>query len=332
VVVPGPEGSTPKSFDPYGGRALSGNETVNVLSDATVVGAALSLKAIHEVAYLGDPRSALDTSSHALKLASGLPSVRTARGVIVLSGKMVEQGLQEFAAASQLRADAPRLHNLASAKLMTGDIEGAERDLTSALAKTPDFAGAQATLGAVSMMRADGDAARVAFERAEQLAPDLSLVQWGLADYALRTGDKASALARAERAYERRPSFDARVRYGVLLREAGRYDEMRKLAHEMVKISPEYRKGEVREMVSALLGPTALDPIDIDPTADDLEDLGGPDLDLKLGGDSKLLGTPEPTPDLGGSAPGDPMLMLGDPTKLKLGEPKQRLKLQLGEP
>ena len=38
--------------------------------------AALSLRALHEVAYLADPKRALETSSQALHLASSLPSVR----------------------------------------------------------------------------------------------------------------------------------------------------------------------------------------------------------------------------------------------------------------
>jgi Flp pilus assembly protein TadD len=335
VAVPGAAGAPPVLFDPYGGRTL-GSEKANVLSDAAVVGAALSLRAIHEMAYLADPRTALGSSSHALKLAASLPSVRTARGVIVLSGKMIEQGLQEFTAASQLRADAPRLHNLASVKLMTGDVAGAESDLTRALDKSPEFASAQSTLGAISLMRGDADAARVAFEKAERLSPDLSLVQWGLAEYALRSGDRATALTKAEQALQRRPSFDAKVRYGVLLRQAGRFEEMRVVAHELVKLAPAYRTDEVRELLISVLGPTALDPVEPDVSADDLADLGGPSLDLKLGAGSKLLGSPEPSaePALAdpAAAPNDPALMLGDPKKLKLGGSEQRLRLNLGEP
>jgi tetratricopeptide (TPR) repeat protein len=329
-----PGSAAAQLYDPFAGRELKGTEKHKLLPDAAVVGAALSLRAIHEVAYCGDPKSALASSSHALKLASSLPAVRTARGVIVLGSKMVEQGLQEFAAANQLRSDAPRLHNLASAKLMTGDLEGAGADLSRALEKAPDYAGARATLGAVAMLRGDADGARAAFERAEQLAPDLSLVQWGLAEYLLRSGEREDALERAERAHRHRPSFDAKVRYGVLLHQAGRYDEMRKLAHELVNLAPEYRKQEVRELVIELLGPTALDPVEPDPSADDLADLGGPALDLKLGSDSKLLGsapTPPAAPPTVGNG-GEPVLMLGDPKKLKLGDESTRLKLKLGEP
>jgi tetratricopeptide (TPR) repeat protein len=318
-------------FDPYGGRNLSGNENYKVLSDATAVGAALSLRAIHELAYKADPRAALESSSQALQVAASLPAVRTARGVIVLGGKMVEQGLQEFSAASQLRADAPRLHNLASAKLMTGDVDGASKDLARALEKAPDFAAARATLAATLMLKGDAEGARAAFEKAEQLAPDLTLVQWGLAEFALRSGDRESALARAERALAKRPSFDAKVRYAVLLHQAGRYEEMRKVAHELVSLSPEYRKQDVREMLVTLLGPTALDPIEPDPTADDLADLGGPDLQLKLGDGAKLLGNPSdhasnPSVMQGAEGANEPVLMLGDRSKVRLGTGELKLR------
>lgn len=317
-------------YDPYGGRKLAETAKHAVLSDVQVMGAALALRAIHEVAYAGDPRSALTSTSDALRLASSLPSVRTARGVVVLNGRMVEQGLQEFTAASQLRPDAVRLHNLASAKLMTGDLESAEADLTRALERAPEFAGAQASLAALHMLRGDPDAARAAFEKAEQLAPDLSLVQWGMAEFALRTGEREQALARAQRALAARPSFDAKVRYGALLRQLGRFDDMRKTAHELMALSPEYRKADVRELIETVLGPTALDPIEPDPSADDLADLGGPDLNLQLGADSKLLAPDKqaaPSPE----GAGEPILMMGDRKKLGLGVNKD-LKLQLSEP
>jgi len=334
VAVPGEAAAAPALFDPYGGRTLTADAKASVLSDAAAVGAALSLRSIHEMAYQADPRTALSTSSSALKLASSLPCVRTARGVIVLSGKMVEQGLQEFTAASQLRADAPRLHNLASVKLMTGDVEGAGNDLTRALEKSPDYASALASLGAFDMLRGDVDAARVAFETAERNSPDLSLVQWGLAEYALRQGDRATALAKAEQAVKHRPSFDAKVRYGVLLRQAGRFEEMRKVAHELVDLTPAYRKDEVRELLTTVLGPTALDAIEPDPSADDLADLGGPDHDLKLGADSPLLNPSEPqlAPPEGAAGGHEPVLMLGDQKKLKLGGDENKLQLNLGQP
>jgi tetratricopeptide (TPR) repeat protein len=319
-------------FDPYGGRELGADAKFQVLDDVTAVGAALSLRAVHEVAYLGDPRAALESSSRALRLSAKLPSVRTARGIIVLGGKMVEQGLQEFEAARQLRADAVRLHNLASASLLAADGQRAEQALRAALEKAPDFAGAHATLAALYMLKDEMGEAKRELDRAEALSPDLSLVQWAYAEYFMRLGDREGALSRGERAFESHPSFDAKLRYAVLLRQAGRYEPMRKLAHEIVAGSPSYRKSELKELIEAVLGPTALDPIEPDPSADDLSDLGGEGAELKLG--SKLLEAPsaatEPAAAEAGESAG-PLILGADPSKLRLRGGSEKLKLELDQ-
>lgn len=323
-----------KLYDPYAGRTLAADAKVNVLDDSTVIGAALATRAVHEISYLADPKLALDSSSHALRLAARLPSVRTARGIVVLSGKMVEQGLQELSAAAQLRRDAVRLHNLASARMLSGDAEAAIKELNAALEKAPEFAGARATLGALQMLQGDLDTGRASLQRAEALAPDLSLIQWGFAELSMREGDRESALARGERALKSRGSFDARLRYAVLLRQASKYEEMRVQAHALLDASPAYRKDEVRELIGSVLGPTALDPIEPDPSAEDLSDLGGPNLDLKLGQGSKLLGADPQAPDLKLGEPGagsDPLILLGEPSKLRLRGSGEKLELKLGK-
>jgi tetratricopeptide (TPR) repeat protein len=321
----------PTLFDPYAGRELGSDAKFQVLDDVTAIGAALSLRAVHEVAYLGDPRAALESSSSALRLAAKLPSVRTARGIIVLGGKMVEQGLQEFEAARQLRADAVRLHNLASAALLAADADKADQALRTALEKAPDFAGAHATLAALYMLRDEMDEGKRELDKAEKLSPDLSLVQWAYAEYFMRLGDREAALARGERAFESHPSFDAKLRYAVLLRQAGRYEPMRKLAHEIVDGSPAYRKSELKELIGAVLGPTALDPVVPDPSADDLSDLGGENLDLKLG--SKQLEGPNAASSAapGAEDPAGPLILGADPSKLRLRGGSEKLKLELDQ-
>jgi tetratricopeptide (TPR) repeat protein len=327
AVYPGDAGSgVPQLFDPYGGRTLKASAKHIVLRDPQVIGAALALRALHEVSYLADPRRALESSSDALTLAGTLPSVRTVRGMVVLAGKQVEQGLQEFAAARQLRSDSARLHNLATAELMSGDLERATKDLQAALTRTPDYAGVHATLGTLSLMEGERERALSELQQAEKLAPDLALVQWALADYWLRNNDRERSLATAERALARRPSFDAQLRMGVLLRQAGRYDEMRKVAQQLLARSPEYRKTELRELLMAALGPTALETVDEEPApevegSDDL-----PNLKLDLGGDSKLLGGADDsrTPDLG-SASGE-----SNGPKLRLRDTPDQLQLKLG--
>ncbi len=318
-----------KVYDPYGGRTLPADQKVNVIDDVTAIGAALAIRGVYEVAYRADPKLALESSSHALRLASRLPSVRTARGIIVLSGKMLEQGLQELSAAAQLRGDPVRLHNLASARMLSGDAEAASKALNTALEKAPDFAGARATLGAIEMMQGDLDAAFSELRKAETLAPDLSLIQWGFAEYYMRKGDRESALSRGKAALARRPSFDGRLRYAVLLRQAAKFEEMREQAHAMLDLAPEYRKQEVKELIAAVLGPTALDTVEAQPSA---EDVGAdPALGLKLGGGSKLLG--EGASDLKLDAPtgADPLILSGEASKLRLRSSSEKLELKLGK-
>lgn len=324
AVFPGEPGlGTPRLFDVYGGRALAPNAKHAVLSDKAVLGAALSLRALHEVSYLADPRRGLESSSAAIQLAGTLPSVRTVRGMVVLAGRQVEQGLQEFAAASQLRSDAPRLHNLASAALMTGDVERATRGLQAALERAPDFASAHATLGSLALVRGDVEQARSEIARAEQLAPDLSLVQWALAELQLRAGDRDQALSTARRAVASRPSFDARLRMGVLLRETARFDELRALTAELLKMAPPYRESEVREMITRALGPAALDADAHDPDALDSLAPHAPNLDVE---------SPQLDPALS-PTPGTPALAEPGSSrepKLRLRDQSDGLQLKLG--
>jgi tetratricopeptide (TPR) repeat protein len=312
----------PVLLDPYAGQTLGADAQAKVLTDTAGVGAALALRALHENTYLADPKRALESTSHALRLAATLPSVRTVRGVVVLTEKMIEQGLQEFQAARELRSDAPRLHNLASVMLVTGEVDKAQAMLSAALEKAPEFASAHATLGMLQLMQGQLEQAEHELQTAERLAPDLSLVQWARADLLLRQGERDEALARAQKAYEARPSFDGTLRFAALLRQGGKYDEMRTLAALLVERTPAYRKDEIRTVISAVLGPSALaseQPSEVDRTADDLSDLGAPDLKLDL-----------PSPQGSGGASADGLNSPTGPSRLRLGQPDRKLHLDLG--
>ncbi len=317
-----PGRGAPRLFDPYGGRTLGANVKHTVLEDPQALGAALAVRALHEVSYLADPKRALESSSHGLALAAALPSVRTVRGMVVLAGGMVEQGLQEFAAARQLRADPPRLHNVATAELMTGDLERATHELEDALARAPDFASVHATLGTVALMRGEPEQARAQLDEAERLAPDLSLVQWARAELLLRSGEEERGLAVARHALHARPSFDGRLRMGVLLRQAGRYDDLRKESEALLAMAPPYRKSEVRELLQRALGPAALDGEAAEGAAGEGE-AGGPK--LELGSGSPALTQPAPTLE--------PPALVSPETpsgpKLHLRDQDERLKLKL---
>ncbi|MDB4991433.1 MAG: hypothetical protein JWN04_6611 [Myxococcaceae bacterium] len=285
AVYPGEAAiGAPHLFDPYGGRELPTNSKHNVLSDPRAVGVALATRALHEVTYLADLKRGLTSSSYAIQLAGTLPSVRTVRAMVVLAGRQVEQGLSEFSAARQLRGDAPRLHNVASIELMTGEVERALNDVHAALALAPDFAGVHATLGSLALVRGELGEAQSELDQAEKLAPDLSLVQWARAELKLREGERDAALALARRALAARPSFDARVRMGVLLRQMARFDELREQAKQLLAMTPSYRQSEVRELLGSVLGPAAFDPDARDPEAE-AEAAQAPNIAL-----------PEPTP------------------------------------
>ena len=106
---------------------------------------------------------------------------------------------------------------------------------------------------------------------------------------------------------------------------------MRKAAHELYDFVPPDRKNEVRELLLSALGPTALDAAEPDMDAQDLAGLGVPTPDLKLspGG---LLAEPSPGQlklDGPKGEAGDPLILLGDPSKLRLRGSSDKLQLKL---
>jgi tetratricopeptide (TPR) repeat protein len=204
---------------------------------------------------------------------------------------------------------------------VTGEVEKAQSVLSAALEKSPEFAGARATLGTLHLMQGQLEQAEVELGNAERLAPDLSLVQWARADLMLRQGRREDALAVARKAYETRPSFDAGLRYAALLRQAAKYEEMRKLAGQLVERTPSYRRDDIRGVLSALLGPTALEgePGPAGADAEDVSDLAGSDLKLDL-----------PAPGLSGPAGSAGSAAKQDGTRLRLGQPDRKLHLDMG--
>ena len=77
VVALESDGAAPRLYDVYGGQSLTGASHA-LLSDTSALGAALALRALHETTYLADPKRALESSSHALRLAVE-PAVRAHR-------------------------------------------------------------------------------------------------------------------------------------------------------------------------------------------------------------------------------------------------------------
>ena len=118
----------------------------------------------------------------------------------------------------------------------------------------------------------------------------------------------------------------------------------RSAARATLKLTPESRKSEMRQLISRMLGPTALEAPDSDepdetdtatvaaqpmPTLDPGEFKLGKGLRLLEGGDSSASGKPTlgdiKTP---GTRKGAPLLLSGDQTKLQLRDSNSKLELK----
>jgi len=349
--------ATPTVLDPFEGHGESpAPDDVDVLTDLEAVGAAVAHRAVHAAVREGDASRAFELVEAALTLDPRSPSIRSARAAILLVGGGGENARSAFEAAAQLRPDAPRKNDLAALYLAEGDLDRAAREVGAALESRPDYAVARATLAAVHLARGELEAARAELDKAERLDPQLHNLPLYWANYYVAVRDPERAAAKALEAVERRPlEWQRRIQAARVLREVGRYDEMRRQARAALDQVPPAQKERVRQLIldPATLGPTALDePLDEAMAADDLP-LPELDDDLTLGGDSLLLGgggngvgvgggggasglgasggTPGPglldgEPSLGGTGAG-PTLRLGDPSTLKLREPGTQLRL-----
>lgn len=330
---------TPRVYDPFGGRKLeAGSASITPMDDLAAIGAALSLKGVRQVHARFDTQAAIQTTEQAIRLGPRLPCVRTARGVVLLAAELADDAQAELRAAHQLRSDAARLHLLANASLIGGDLAGANTHLSRALERSPDYANARVSLALLQLMEGKADEARAELERAERLAPDLSLVRSAWAQYHAAKGAFEQAVHHAQQALARRPSVEVRLQLARLHHHMGNYDAMREQAQAILKETPGYRHERLRAALERVLGPTVF--VDEDDTEDDSAEPGAestkglraPDLGkLQLDAPSGLLGdSDEPAGEkmpAGESA--EPLLLLGDPSKLRLRDGDQDLKLDL---
>ena len=132
----------------------------------------------------------------------------------------------------------------------------------------------------------------------------------------------------------------ARLLLAKILREAGRYPEMRQQARAALDLVPEQRAEDMKRLIEGLLGPTALD----DPDAEEeQESAGSMELpepgQLQLGKGLRLLDdgqepvgtrplTGSEKKGLGGTKAGRPLLLLQEPKKLSAGDSDSRLELK----
>lgn len=339
-----PGEGTPHLFDPWGGHETQPEEDdYEVLNDLQVIGAALSLRAIHMLVRESDAERALSVSQDAVSIYARSPSVRSVRGAILLAAGNAQEALEEFRAAAQIREDAPRRNLIASMYLAQGETSDASREVSAALEEMPDYAAAHGTLAAIHLSSAEPDEALDELREAQRLDPDLHILPGLWASYYASTGDLDRAVEYARSAIAANPGdLQSRLMAARIYRQAARYDDMRREARAVMDATPDARRDQMEDLIHQLLGPSALDaPLDEEELTDEelLDEEEGGSEGLTLDGTgfqlgAPTLGTPPTTPgslELGGDEEveeepsGDeeteegPALMLGDRSHFHLG-------------
>lgn len=290
-------------LDVYGGRAVQPKTGEYVaLGDEQAVAALVGLRAMQRLAHANDPASALRLADAATKLSPSSATLRGVRAAVLLATGGKDEGTRELEAAAQLRASPAQQNNLAMLRLATGEAEAAAKEVARALAQTPDYAAGHLTLASVHLARAESDLARAELTLAEQLDPGLPALPLAWAELYASSGDLAQAQQKAEEGVRLRPkSIESHLLLARVLRQAGRYDDMRREAQAILSLSPASQRDQVTQVLKAVLGPTALSSSagdgeeDSEPAEPELGDrepgalqLGSGEPKLRLGGDSKL--------------------------------------------
>jgi tetratricopeptide (TPR) repeat protein len=262
IALPQSSKGEPRFFDPYGGRPeRSACDDCAVLNDVQAIGAALGISALTRVVVNDDPAAALRDADAAIKLLPTSPSVRGARGAVLLSNAALDPGSQEFEAAAQMRPDAARRANLAVLWLARGDVERAAREISKALEAQPDFAAARVTLAAVHLSQGEREQARAELDKAEALDPRLPALALTWAQYHASAGETELAISQAQRAIAQRPrDLQAHLLLGRIYRQASRFDEMRSEARIVLQLTPQTQQVRTRQLIEGLLGASALEP------------------------------------------------------------------------
>lgn len=333
--------------DVFGGRtAAPADGSVRVLSDVEVVANAYAIEAMRTLVHEGGSARALELADAAARIGPRLPEVRSVRGAVVLTSGNAEEGIREFESALELRDDSPRHANLATLLLMKGDMDGALRHVNAALEATPDFAGGHGTLAAIHLSQRSSEAALRELETASRLDPDLQTLPMLYANYYAMEGDMPRAIEYARNAASRRAHDpQTHLLLAQLLRQSGSYDEMRAEARKALELVPAAQQDAMRQLITQMLGPTALEDeaeaeeAEAEEGADEegpgelrLDQLPEmPSGDLRLGAGSRLLDEEDAPAAPSQAGEGGPLLRLGDTTKLRLGAPSEGLRLNLQE-
>jgi tetratricopeptide (TPR) repeat protein len=225
--------------------------------------------------------------------------------VLVESGGL-PQALRELEAALQLRPDGPRQLSLVQLDLAqagmlqaNGEQASAEAKLNEAnravvevIEKWPRYGRAHLIVATVHLGRSDSERALIELQTAEALSPESPMLWAVWAQYHLADEDPVSAVAKMNRAIQLDPeNWQLHVQAAGIFFSAGDEETARQHADEAVRLVAVDRRSKLRSYLDDMLGPEA--PAE-EPVIED-----------------------------------EPALMLGDPSKLQLRDPDQKLKLDV---
>jgi len=317
AVYDGRDSEAPAAyFDAWEGRGEVTVSSVRVLRDTEVLAAAIGTEAMRIFARSGDAAKALPMVETALLLDPVSPSLRAVNATILVESGGIGEGMKEFEAALQLRTDGPRQLNLVQLHLaqagmleMNGQRAAAEaqfgeanRVVDAVIEKWPRYGRARLVLATIYMGLDEPERGRVELEAAEALNPDAPMLWAVWAQYHLAQSDPIAAAAKMKRAVDLDPdNWQLRLQAARVFQGVGDDEAAVENVGAALQLVPPDKRPEVRRFVERMMGPGALD----------LPDPSAP-------------ASPQP-------ASGDPALMLGDPSNLRLRDPGQTLQLDLDE-
>jgi Tfp pilus assembly protein PilF len=298
--------------DAWGGRGEVKVTSVRVLRDTEALAAALGAEAIRVLKRSGDAKKALPLVETALLLDPVSPSLRVVNATILVESGGIAQGVTEFEAALQLRADGPRKLNLAQLNLaqagtleMNGEQAAADELFSEAnhivdevIEKWPRYGHAHLVLATIHMGLGEPERARLELELAESLSSDTPMLWAVWAQYHLAQSDPVTAAVKMRRAVDLDPdNWQLRLQAARVFQGAGDDEAATENLDAALRLVPSDKRAEVRALAERMMGPGA------------------------------LTGSPQPEEE----PHGDPALMLGDPSNLRLRDPGENLELDLNE-
>ena len=287
--------------------------SVRVLRDTEALAAALGTEAIRILKRSGDTKKALPLVETALLLDPVSPSLRAVNATILVESGGVAQGVTEFEAALQLRADGPRKLNLAQLYLaQAGNLEmngqnaaadaqfnEANRIVDEVVETWPRYGHAHLVLATIHMGLGEPERARLELELAESLSPDTPMLWAVWAQYHLEQNDPIAAAVKMKRAVVLDPdNWQLRLQAARVFQAAGDDEAATENVGAALRLVSPDKRSDVRELVERVMGPDA------------------------------STATPPPNEE---ETFGDPAVMLGDPSNLRLRDPGETLELDLDE-